>query len=147
MLTSSEMKALLERNNLGRIGFSDGFTPYILPINYRYSNGYILAHSRPGSKIDIMRQNPRVCFEVEEIHDNTNWHTVLAIGEYQEIRDERERQHAMHEFNTYLMHLKLSSSAGISNQPELYRKEVSLKPVIFRIIIQELTGRYEVIGG
>ena len=37
-----------------------------------------------------MRENPKVCLEVEEIGDKSHWTTVLVIGRYEEIHQDPE---------------------------------------------------------
>ena len=34
-----------------------------------------------------MRDNPKVCVEIEEIRDKDHWATVLVFGRYEEILD------------------------------------------------------------
>jgi hypothetical protein len=89
-------------------------------------------------KINIMRKNPDVCFEVEQIKTYTRWKTVLAWGRYQELHDERDRYNAMKLFTDKLLHVKLSQSHATS-----LHSAGAQKPVIFRIILNELSGKFE----
>ena len=50
-----------------------------------------MAHSLKGMKIEMMRKKPKVCFEVDEMKNFTNWRSVIVWGEYQEFTEERER--------------------------------------------------------
>ncbi len=59
--------AILERCTIGRLATlgQDGY-PYITPVNYVYTEGAIYFHSaREGEKIDNIRANAKVCFEVD----------------------------------------------------------------------------------
>lgn len=59
--------AILSRCRVGRMATvgSDGY-PYITPVNYVYFNGSIYFHcARSGEKLDNLRRDPRVCFEVD----------------------------------------------------------------------------------
>ena len=38
----------------------------------------------------MMRANPFVCFEVEDIDDLANWHSVIAWGVFEELACEDE---------------------------------------------------------
>ncbi len=41
--------------------------PYIVPLNYGYDKNVIYIHSASeGNKIDILRANNKVCFEIED---------------------------------------------------------------------------------
>jgi hypothetical protein len=49
-----------------RIAMIDEGSPYLLPFNYGYSNNHIYIHSAPeGRKIDVLKKNNQVCFEIE----------------------------------------------------------------------------------
>jgi nitroimidazol reductase NimA-like FMN-containing flavoprotein (pyridoxamine 5'-phosphate oxidase superfamily) len=147
-LTNDEIEEVLKSNLLGRIGCSNGKKIYVLPVNYVYDGQYIFAQSREGMKIDIMRNNPAVCFEVDEVQDFTNWRSVVLWGVYQELSDERSRYYAMKAFTERMMQVKNSitaqllevSEASIDNENFHYSKT---KPVIYRIVIKERSGRFE----
>ena len=52
---------------LCRVAMIDGDLPYIIPFNYGYSKGALYIHSAPeGKKIELLRKDGRVCFEVED---------------------------------------------------------------------------------
>jgi uncharacterized protein len=145
-LTEEQIEEILQKNVLGRIGCNDGRKTYVVPVNYVYDGRYIIAHSVLGMKIEIMRKNPMVCFEVDEMKSFTNWKSVIAWGEYQELTDEHARYYAMKTFVDNMMHIKISSTATppeITEQRVHTTKPGSKKPIIYRIIIIEKTGRFE----
>jgi nitroimidazol reductase NimA-like FMN-containing flavoprotein (pyridoxamine 5'-phosphate oxidase superfamily) len=60
------LRAILEKATICRIAMVDDGEPYIVPLNYGYAGGCLYMHTaREGRKIDALRRNPRVCFEVE----------------------------------------------------------------------------------
>ena len=137
-LTHSEIDEVLQNNLVGRIGCSNGSKIYVVPINYVYDGKHILAHAMQGQKIDMMRTYPDVCFEIDEVQNFTNWKSVILWGTYQELPDERNRIAAMKEFAEKMIHIKIGSTAHLKDT-----SHVSVKPVIFRIVIIEKTGRFE----
>ena len=146
-LKEKEIEEVLLKNILGRLGCYDGEKVYIVPVTYVYLDGrYIIAHSIEGMKIRMMRKNPRVCFETDEMKDLTNWKSVIAWGDYQELTTERQRYEAMKVFVDRMMHLKISDTAVL---PEMAPNRVhpqspgQIKSVVFRILFSEKTGRYE----
>ena len=144
-LTTSEIDELLYSANLGRIGCSFNGKTYVVPVNYVYDGRSIIAHSVEGMKVNMMRRNSDVCFEVDEVQNNKNWKSVIAWGTYQEITGERERYDAMKLFVDRMLKLKISTTA---HPPELSAERLrsgshSVKPVIYRILLSEKTGRYE----
>jgi len=145
-LTNEQVEDVLKENVLGRIGCNDGEKNYVVPVNYVYDGKFIIAHSLMGMKIEMMRKNPQVCFEVDEIKNFTNWKTVIAWGEYQELHDERDRYYAMKLFVDRVIRMKISETAippEISEQRVHPRSPGNIKPIIYRIVISESTGRYE----
>jgi len=145
-LTYEEIEALLQENVMGRIGCNDGDKTYIVPVNYVYDGKFIIAHSLEGMKIEMMRKNPHVCFEVDEMKSFTSWKSVIAWGEYQELTHERDRYYAMKLFTDRTIHLKTSKTAAA---PVITGHDVPLKarenkrPVIYRIVLVHKTGRFE----
>jgi nitroimidazol reductase NimA-like FMN-containing flavoprotein (pyridoxamine 5'-phosphate oxidase superfamily) len=135
-LSSDEIEDLLQTNILGRLACNNGNRNYIVPISYVYDGKFIIAHSMEGLKIDMMRSNPDVCFEVDEINHFQSWKSVIIRGQFQELKDERERLYAMKLFLDKMIQLKISQTAHPNEQH-------SLKPVVFRIIPSEKTGRFE----
>jgi len=65
-LNEKQIEGLLMRQVTGRLACHCDDETYLVPVNYVYKDGQIYAHSGPGKKIEMMRSNPKVCFEVEE---------------------------------------------------------------------------------
>jgi hypothetical protein len=62
----TEIHEILEKALVCRLGLYDGRYPYVVPLNYGYRDGRLYFHSaREGRKIDILRNNDRVCIEVD----------------------------------------------------------------------------------
>ena len=145
-LTNEQIEEVLKDNVLGRIGCNNGQKNYVVPVNYAYDGKFIIAHSVMGMKIEIMRANPHVCFEVDEMKSLVHWKSVIVWGVYQELEDERDRYYAMRLFVDRMMHMKISKTAVA---PELsagrvhLRSPGNIRPVIYRIVITEKTGRFE----
>jgi len=58
---------ILSENVICRLAFADPDGPYLLPFNFGYRDGTIYIHSAPdGRKIELLRNDNRVCFEVED---------------------------------------------------------------------------------
>ena len=79
-LTNEQIEEVLKENVLGGIGCNDGKKIYVVPINYIYDGKFIIAHSVAGMKIQMMRKNPDVCFEVDEMKSFTNLEKRNCMG-------------------------------------------------------------------
>lgn len=146
-LTQQQIDEVLFRNVTGRIGYHEGERVCIVPVSYAYNGQHIIAHSKEGRKITMMRENPNVCFEVDEMTDMTNWSSVIVWGSYEEITAEKERYYAMKFLVSRLMHLTISETARIPHMEgrdsaEIYKPEV-IRTIVFRINIEEKKGKFE----
>ena len=57
---------ILSDSQICRLGFVDNDEAYIVPVNFAYKDGFIYIHSASqGRKMDILRRNNKVCFEIE----------------------------------------------------------------------------------
>jgi len=64
----NEILEILSMEKICRIAFTDGKTPYIIPVNYGYKDNTLYIHcAKAGRKIELIKKNSTVCFEIE--HD------------------------------------------------------------------------------
>ncbi len=143
-LVEKEMHTLLNSQLVGRIGCQEFGIVYIVPVSYAYDGADVFVHTYAGMKIDIMRTNPDVCFQVDDLTDIGNWKSVIAWGRYEEITDPLKRSHAI----TLLMDriLPLVSSATMhlgSTWPFRSDEPEKIDGIIFKISLQKMTGKFE----
>jgi len=97
------LEEILSAATICRVAMMDGDLPYIVPFNYGYSEGCIYIHSAPeGKKINLLNQNNRVCFEVEERVElvktpkacgwSTRYRSVVGYGTVEILSDDRSKQ-------------------------------------------------------
>jgi nitroimidazol reductase NimA-like FMN-containing flavoprotein (pyridoxamine 5'-phosphate oxidase superfamily) len=61
-----DLDGIINRAQVCRLGLCDGGTPYIVPMSFGYDSGRLYFHgATEGRKIEVLRKNPRVCFELE----------------------------------------------------------------------------------
>jgi len=66
-MSLNDAKEFLTRAPVGRLGLSLNDHPYIVPLNYVYFDEKIYFHcSIEGQKLDYLKKNHRICFEVDE---------------------------------------------------------------------------------
>ncbi len=64
---NSILEEILKQTQICRIAMLNNGEPYILPFNYGYHKNCIYIHSAPeGKKIELLKKNPKVCFELEQ---------------------------------------------------------------------------------
>jgi nitroimidazol reductase NimA-like FMN-containing flavoprotein (pyridoxamine 5'-phosphate oxidase superfamily) len=87
-LTPSEIDALLRSQRVARLGCMHGGQPYVVPVAYAYDGEAVYVHSLEGMKVDWMRAHPKVCVEVDHVDHPAAWQSVVAFGDFQELRGE-----------------------------------------------------------
>ncbi len=144
-LTNKQIEALLEQQVTGRLGCHHRGLTYVVPINYVYKDGVVYAHSGPGKKIEIMRKNPKVCFEVDEIENIFRWQCVIAEGCFEEIKDIEEQERVMqaliHRIMPYVETPAGHPSHGITANASDLGTEIDF--ILYKIQLTKVSGRYE----
>lgn len=147
-MTSEQIEQLLRTEMIGRVGcYSDGKV-YIVPVTYAYDGNYIYAHSSEGRKVRMMREHPRVCFEVENVESMANWRTVVVDGTFEELIGD-EASHAM-EFlmERFLPYLGTTSETlmpahGSASASGHAPAPGNHQAIVYRIRVGEKSGRFE----
>jgi len=144
-LNQLQIEALLQQQVTGRIACHANGVTYIVPVNYVYDGSCIYGHSSKGKKIDMMRNNPEVCFEIDEIQTIFKWKSVIAWGTFEEVTDIGERQRIMQALIHRIMPLsenpKDHPSHGIIENDSDIGDEVEL--IVYKITLYKKTGRFE----
>ncbi len=137
-MTEKECGAFLARISLGRLGCSLDNQPYVVPINFAYEPGYIYVLSTFGRKVEWMRSNPKVCVEVDEIENQSQWTSVIANGTYQELPEPQyadEREHARK-----LLEKHYHWWQNALGERQLRLGDELIDPLFFRIRVDSMTG-------
>ena len=132
-LLDEEARALLSAAKVGRLGCVDNGEPYVVPINYVFEDGSVYSHSLPGRKIEALRANPRACLQVDDIEDDFEWRSVIAYGNFEEIRVPSDRRSILGKLLARFPQLTpveslMAQDAGAPDS------------VVFRIRIDRITG-------
>lgn len=62
----ADLEYILQNAFVCHLGLVDEDRPYVVPMNYVYIDGHIYLHgAAEGRKIDIIKKNNKVCFEME----------------------------------------------------------------------------------
>jgi uncharacterized protein len=81
-LSVEEIDVLLKNQLVGRLGCHTAGETYIVPISYAYDGDYIYCHTYEGKKVDMMRKNNKVCFEVDDLQTMAEWKSVIIQGQF-----------------------------------------------------------------
>lgn len=132
-LLEEEARSLLTASKVGRLGCIDNGEPYIVPINYLFEDGSIYSHSLPGRKLDALRAHPRACLQVDDIRDDLNWRSVIAYGNFEEVRVPSDRR-------SILMRLLARFPLLTPVESVMAQDAAAPDSVVFHIRIDRITG-------
>ncbi|GAB3909029.1 hypothetical protein GCM10028803_45910 [Larkinella knui] len=138
-LTPEVIDSMLVNQYFGRIGCAADDRILIEPVMYYYDGNVILGLTREGTKTQLLRKNPHVAFEIDEMLSENVWRSVLIEGTFEELEGD-DRDYALY----LLEHRKIPVFAG---EKMGYPGEITppdhkaVYPVVYRIRIQSKTGR------
>jgi nitroimidazol reductase NimA-like FMN-containing flavoprotein (pyridoxamine 5'-phosphate oxidase superfamily) len=138
----SILEEILINSKICRIAMIDNGLPYILPFNFGFHENCIYIHSAPaGKKIDLLKENPLVCFEVEQQVDivedevackwSTLYRSVIGYGNVEIVTDFEEKKRGLEIIMT---------QHGFKGKMEFDPKEVEFI-VILKLTISSMTGK------
>lgn len=143
-LTEIEINDFLQQQLVGRIGcYVDGMV-YVVPTSYAWDGKDIYAHTQQGLKIDAMRKNPDVCFEVDNLADMGNWKSVIAWGKFEELQEGEERAKGLQLLMDRKLPVVSSATTHLNKSWPFYATDnEDVGGIIFRIVLGRYTGRFE----
>jgi nitroimidazol reductase NimA-like FMN-containing flavoprotein (pyridoxamine 5'-phosphate oxidase superfamily) len=132
-LSPSEIDEFLRGQRIARLGCHAGGVTYVVPLIYAYDDGAVVAVTTEGRKTAMLRENPRVCVEVDEydVDGRGSWRSVIAEGTYEELTGEAI------EPALALLRERFTRTAGRVAEPRSLGPEV----VVLRITLGEVSGR------
>ena len=136
------IKEILTESKICRIAIMDKNIPYIIPMNYGYSNNCLYMHSAPsGKKIDLLKHSNKVCFEIDyasEIIKNdlscdwlTKYRSLIGSGTIEIITDTEQKKQGLN--------ILMAQHGKTKNN--VYKEEQVKKIVILKLKIEQLTGK------
>ena len=133
---------ILNSANICRLGLCENNIPYIVPVNFGYRNNSLYIHcATEGRKLDIIRNNPNVCFEIEldvEIimdkeacKSTTRYKSVIGYGRASILTDNQQKIEVL----DIIMH----QHGGLGNYK--FKPKVLDMMLALRIDINEISGK------
>ena len=133
----SQCMDLLRASRHGRLACVGNGQPYVVPVTYAADGNNLYGFSLEGRKVEWMRENPKVCMQVDEFGEAREWRSVIAYGLYEELPDrigwklQRDRAWSL-----------------LSREAEWWApggfKPLTQAPtphLFYRVVVEEVTGR------
>jgi uncharacterized protein len=143
-LNKTQINNVLTSQVIGRLACTDGNQPYIVPVTYTYDGKYIYGQTNEGMKLEMLRKNPNVCFEVDMMTDMRNWQSVVVSGKFEELKNKTAEKAREILFGKVFM--LMTSSTVHTHEHETTGKvddSTRVRHVMYRIRIKKITGRFE----
>lgn len=143
-LNKNQINEVLAANYVGHLGCHADDKTYVVPISYAYDGTYLYARSFEGLKLEIMRKNPKVCFQIDEMQNMAEWKSVIVWGNFEEL-DGDERNKALEILSSRMLPSISSNTVKFSSEwPFPATDLTSIEGVVYRISITEKSGRSEI---
>lgn len=142
-LNKQEINEVIKDNLVGHLGcHADGKT-YVVPVSYAYDGKYLYARSFEGMKLDMMRKNPQVCFQIDKMENMADWKSVIIWGTFEELTGEA-RTKALEKLSARALPNIASKTVKFSSDwPFPVSDFNNIDGVVYRILITEKTGQSE----
>ena len=141
----NEIEDILSNTMLGRLGTCANGIPYITPMNFTYdkeSSKIYLHCANEGRKIENIRANQNVCFEVEEVTNvlvkqptcasSVAYRTVILFGNIKILSDPHTKNGALQ---------KLVDKYAPQNPKAPFTDAMLNKTNVLEIEIKEMTAK------
>lgn len=137
----NEVAQILEQAQVCRLAMVDRGRPYVVPLNFGYRDRSLYFHSAPeGRKIDVLKADPHVCFEVDELVKinkaaracdwGVSFKSVIGTGIARILEAPAEKKSGL----DIIM-------AHYSGRPFDYSEEMLAKTAVVQVTIHEMTGK------
>ena len=137
----SDIEAIIRNGVVCRLALSENDRPYIVPLNFGYKDNTLYFHgAKEGKKIDMIRKNPNVCFEIDanvsivEADDACFWgvqyQSVIGFGRAVIVENEKEKESAL---GIIMKHY--------SNRDFQFDEKMVRATAVIKVPIESMTGK------
>jgi len=135
-----EIEGIINRAVICHIGMMDEEEPYVVPVNFGYERNVLYFHGNlKGRKVDLIKKNNRVCFEMEvdvelKKAEACDWAmkymSVIGVGQACILEKEEDKIYALN-----LITKKYAGDELSFPQPKLD------KTLVIKVDIESMTGK------
>jgi nitroimidazol reductase NimA-like FMN-containing flavoprotein (pyridoxamine 5'-phosphate oxidase superfamily) len=145
----AEIEDILKRQNICHLAMCAEDRPYVIPMIFAFEEDTVYFHcAEVGQKLDMLRANPNVCFEVQSsetsaVVENSGkpcdwgiiYESVIGFGKA-EIIDDRETKIKVYNLIVSKMH-----PPGYTHDEVLYTEKKIKGTFIIKVKIDSMTGK------
>lgn len=143
-LNDTEIEDVLHRQLVARLGCHSKGTTYVVPVSYAYDGSHIYIHTNDGMKYTMMRENPSVCLQIDDMANMANWRSVVTWGLAEELVEEQEKKKAIAILSKRVFPVFSSEKMQLSaDWPFPDEENTRTHGHLFRIGLTKKSGRFE----
>jgi nitroimidazol reductase NimA-like FMN-containing flavoprotein (pyridoxamine 5'-phosphate oxidase superfamily) len=97
---------ILKKAHICRLGLSDNNIPYVVPLNFVHFKNTLYIHcAKEGKKIEILKKNKNVCFEIDintklilkdpVCASTMQYQSVIGFGKASFVTEKQEKEKAL----------------------------------------------------
>lgn len=145
IIDMTEIESIIRRADACRIAFADGNVPYIVTVNFGYHRGkkmrFFFHCAREGRKLEMIRKNNYVCFEMDTDHKlikgktacdfTMKYRSITGYGYISVIKNEREKIKGL---NCIMSHYS-------DNTNFTYNQAILEKTTVLCLEIDQISGK------
>jgi nitroimidazol reductase NimA-like FMN-containing flavoprotein (pyridoxamine 5'-phosphate oxidase superfamily) len=132
-MSEEDARALLARNNVGRLAFTLHDRVDIEPIHYVQEGDWLFGRTSTGTKLSTLLHHPYCAFEADEVRGLFDWSSVVAKGTFYLLDPEIGSPDTYQRAERLLRNLVPGTFSTHDPAPH--------RDIVFGIHINELTGR------
>jgi len=140
----AQIDAILHRAQVCRIAMCEDDVPYIVPMSFGYRDNCLYFHSASvGKKVEILRRNNRICFELDIDQEHvfsptpsecsTRYRSVIGFGRAVFLTDRAEKVRALD--------ILMQHYCDPQTQPYEYSEKQVTRVTMIKVEIESLTGK------
>jgi len=136
-----EIEKILRESQICRLAMVEDDKPYIVPMNFGFKEGCLYFHSaKEGRKINLIKKNPNVCFEVDQLIQlkkaklacdwGVDYKSVIGEGTAQLVNTMAEKKEALHIIMSQYSDRKFE-----------YSEEMLENTIVIKVTVYRMTGK------
>jgi uncharacterized protein len=141
IIDSAVIQDILANAKVCRLSMIDGDMPYVVPLCFGYCDNALFFHSAPeGKKIEALRKNPNVCFEIDALFGTVlsgepcgcsiKYQSVIGFGKAVFLEKVEEKKEALANISRRYAHDVLQ-----------FPEQRVMATAVIRVDIQNMTGK------
>ncbi len=136
-----EIESIIKQSLVCRLAMSDEGAPYMIPLCFGYAHGVLYFHSATeGKKLDVLKQNHKVCFEFDISTEVTtgktacnwgmNYRSVIGFGQASFVEGVEQKRRALEIITAQYADKAYKLTDGAVKEA-----------CVFRVDIESMTGK------